>query len=154
MWPTPGIEARWMYSVGESDRADRNIEELSEHQCRELLASKDLGRIAFSIGDQPEIFPINYAADGSVVVFRTASGTELQSAVMTRVAFEVDDWDADGQVGWSVVLKGIAQEVTTGIDPFSAALRERRVSPLAPGERVQWIAIYPSEITGRRFHRA
>jgi nitroimidazol reductase NimA-like FMN-containing flavoprotein (pyridoxamine 5'-phosphate oxidase superfamily) len=139
--------------VGESDRSDR-IEELSEHECRELLASKDLGRIAFSIGEQPEIFPINYAADGSVVVFRTGVGTKLQNAVLTRVAFEVDDWDPDGRVGWSVVLKGIAQEVTTGIDPFSTALRARRVFPLAPGEREQWIAIYPSEITGRRFRRA
>jgi uncharacterized protein len=140
--------------VSDSDRADHSIEELSEHQCRELLASKNLGRIAFSMGDQPEIFPINYTADGLVVVFRTASGTKLNSAVMTRVAFEVDDWDAEGQVGWSVVVKGVAEEVTTGIDPFSAALRERRVFPLAPGEREQWIAIYPSEITGRRFRRA
>ncbi len=140
--------------MSESDVPDSDLEVLSEDQCRELLASKDLGRIAFSIGEQPEIFPINYAADGSVVVFRTASGTKLQRAVMSRVAFEVDDWDPDGRVGWSVVLKGVAEEVTTGIDPFSAALRERRVFSLAPGEREQLVAIYPSEITGRRFRRA
>ena len=51
------------------------------------------------------------------------------------------------------VLKGVAQEVPTGIDPFSAALRERSVFPLAPGVRERWIAIYPSEISGRRFRR-
>lgn len=51
------------------------------------------------------------------------------------------------------MLKGVAQEVPTGIDPFSAALRERSVFPLAPGVRKRWIAIYPSEISGRRFRR-
>jgi uncharacterized protein len=129
------------------------IEVLSEQQCRELLAAHDLGRIAFSIGDQPEVFPVNYAADGTVVVFRTADGDKLRQAVLRRVAFEVDGWDPDNTVGWSVVLKGVAQEVTTGIDPFSATLRERRVLPLAPGMRENWIAVYPSEISGRRFHR-
>ncbi len=138
--------------VGEADRPD-GIEVLSESLCRDLLASRNLGRIAFSLGDQPEIFPVNYAADGSVVVFRTASGTKIQEAVMHRVAFEVDGWDPETRIGWSVVVKGIAEEVTTGIDTFSAAVRKVPVYPLAPGEREQWIAVYPSEISGRRFRR-
>lgn len=135
------------------DPANRVLEVLSEDQCRELLASRNIGRIAFSIGDQPEIFPINYAADGTAVVFRTAQDAKLQMAIMARVAFEVDGWDPDTGVGWSVVLKGVAEEITTGIDPFSAALRERPVYPLAPGIRESWIAIYPSEVSGRRFRR-
>jgi len=138
--------------MGESDRPD-DFEVLSEFQCRELLASANLGRVGFSIGDEPQIFPVNYAADGSVVVFRTAAGTRLLEAVMRRVAFEIDGWDAETGIGWSVVLKGVAQEVTKGIDPFASTLRERPVYPLAPGEREQWIAVYPSEISGRRFHR-
>jgi nitroimidazol reductase NimA-like FMN-containing flavoprotein (pyridoxamine 5'-phosphate oxidase superfamily) len=137
----------------ESDRPD-DLEVLSESQCRELLATASLGRIAFSIDDVPEIFPVNYAADGAVVVFRTASGTKLREAVMRRVAFEVDHWDSNTGIGWSVVLKGVAQEVTKGIDPFTSTLRERPVYPLAPGEREHWIAVYPSEISGRRFHRS
>jgi nitroimidazol reductase NimA-like FMN-containing flavoprotein (pyridoxamine 5'-phosphate oxidase superfamily) len=132
-------------------RSNRPVEVLSEYQCRELLASRDLGRIAFSIGDQPEILPINYAADGSVVVFRTAPDTIMLGALTGRVAFEVDGWDPQAQVGWSVVVKGVAEEVSSGIDPFSAALREHPVFPLAPGSRERWIAIYPAEISGRRF---
>jgi uncharacterized protein len=138
--------------MGEPGLPD-DLEVLSESHCRELLATANLGRIAFSIDDVPEIFPVNYAADGMVVVFRTASGTKLREAVMRRVAFEVDDWDAKTGIGWSVVLKGIAQEVTKGIDPFASTLRERPVYPLAPGEREHWIAVYPSEVSGRRFHR-
>jgi len=140
-------------SVG-LDPSHNGIEVLSEQQCRELLASKDLGRIAFSIDGQPEIFPVNYAADGTVIVFRTASDNRLQRALLRRVAFEVDGWDSATTVGWSVVLKGVAEEVTAGIDPFSAALREHRVFPLAPGLRERWIAVYPSEVSGRRFRRS
>ena len=129
------------------------FETLDEQQCQELLASKDIGRIVFSVQGEPEVFPVNYAADGSTVVFRTGEGTKLQLAVMLRVAFEVDDWDPATGVGWSVVIKGVAEEITSGIDPFAMALRTRRVVPLAPGVREYWIAVYPGEITGRRFGR-
>ena len=50
-----------------------------------------------------------------------------------------------------MLLKGVAQEVTTGIDPFAGALRKRPVNPVAPAVRERWIALYPGEITGRRF---
>ena len=135
-------------------RSHDGLEVLSEKQCLDLVASRDLGRLAFAIGDQPEIFPVNYGTDGSIVVFKTADGTKAQQAILRKVAFEVDSWDPDTRVGWSVVLKGVAQEVTTGIDPFAAALRERPVNPVAPGVRERWVALYPGEITGRRFGRA
>jgi hypothetical protein len=129
------------------------LEILSEQQCRELLASRDLGRIAFRLGEDTEIFPVNYSTDDTIVIFRTGTGTKLDQSTATRVAFEVDEWDAAKKVGWSVVLKGVAQEVTRGIDPFATALRSRPVVPLAPGERDYWIAIYPATISGRRFRR-
>ena len=132
---------------------DEVLEVLDEEQCRSLIQSRNLGRIAFTIEGVPEIFPINYAADGSTVVFRTAEDTRLQAATKHRVAFEVDDWDPTAGVGWSVVVKGIAEEITRGIDPFAVALRSRPVIPLAPGAREVWIAVYPAEITGRRIRR-
>ena len=135
------------------DQSDNRLDILSEEQCRELLASRDLGRVAFPLGDATEIFPVNYSTDGVIVVFRTAPGTKLAQVMVSRVSFEVDDWDAAAKVGWSVVLKGVAQEVTAGIDPFSTTLRAGNVEPLAPGEHDHWIAIYPAEISGRRFHR-
>lgn len=132
---------------------ERAMEILDEQQCQLLLTSKDIGRIAFEVDGEPEIFPVNFVADRSTIVFRTAEGTKLQQAVMLRVAFEVDDWDPAKGVGWSVVIKGVAQEIATGIDPFAKALRSRPVVPLAPGAREYWMAVYPSEITGRRFRR-
>jgi hypothetical protein len=127
------------------------IEVLDEHHCLEYLHSSTLGRVAFQTGDDIDILPVNYACDGSIVVYRTAAGTRLERAPRDRVAFEVDGWDAKQRMGWSVVLKGVALDVTQGNDPFSKSLRERNVVPLAPGRRERWIAIYPAQITGRRF---
>ena len=128
-----------------------STELLTEAQCRDLLDSKAIGRIAFAIGDQTEIFPINYATDGTIVIFRTDPGTKLDHVTHARVAFEVDDWDPVTKFGWSVVVKGVAQDVTYGNNPYVATLRARAIWPLAPGSHDHWIAIYPAQITGRRF---
>jgi nitroimidazol reductase NimA-like FMN-containing flavoprotein (pyridoxamine 5'-phosphate oxidase superfamily) len=129
------------------------LEVLSEQKCIDLIATRELGRIAFPVGDHTEIFPVNYATDGAIVVFRTAPGTKLTLLPVSNVSFEVDDWDPKVNIGWSVVIKGVAREVTGEVNPFSATLRTRNVFPLVPGEHEHWIAIYPSEITGRRFQR-
>jgi nitroimidazol reductase NimA-like FMN-containing flavoprotein (pyridoxamine 5'-phosphate oxidase superfamily) len=129
------------------------MEVLSEEQCVQLLELHDLGRVALQVDDQPEVFPVNYATDGKIVVFRTARGTKLDQATEGRIAFEVDDWDPHTGIGWSVMLKGVAQEVKDAMDPFNEALRSRPVTPLAPGERDLLLAIYPAEISGRRFRR-
>ena len=133
-----------------STRTDM-LEALDEHHCLEYLHSARLGRIAFVSGDDVDIFPVNYACDGSIVIYRTATGTRLARTPREHVSFEVDGWDAAEKMGWSVVLKGIALDVSEGADPYSKVLRERNVVPLAPGARYRWIALYPKEITGRRF---
>lgn len=130
------------------------LEVLDEHSCLEHLHSASLGRVALRSGEDIDIFPVNYACDGPIVIYRTAAGTRLDRAPKDHVAFEVDGWDEQSRTGWSVVLKGIALDVTSGRDPFSTQLRERKVVPLAPGRRERWIAIYPSAISGRRFSRS
>jgi nitroimidazol reductase NimA-like FMN-containing flavoprotein (pyridoxamine 5'-phosphate oxidase superfamily) len=130
---------------------DDVLEILDEHQCLEYLHANSLGRVAFTTGDELDIFPVNYACDGAIVVYRTAQGSRLERGPRDRVAFEVDGWDSKQLMGWSVVLKGVALDVTSGRDPFSKALRDRHVVPLAPGRRERWIAIYPAVMTGRRF---
>lgn len=127
------------------------LEILDEHRCLEYLHSATLGRVAFTTAEGIDIFPVNYACDGSIVVYRTATGSRLARAPREGVAFETDGWDAREKMGWSVVLKGTALDVTEGADPYSRALRDRDVAPMAPGRRSRWIAIYPKSITGRRF---
>jgi nitroimidazol reductase NimA-like FMN-containing flavoprotein (pyridoxamine 5'-phosphate oxidase superfamily) len=127
------------------------IEILPADVCLRFLQQGSLGRLAFAIAGQPEIFPVNYSMDGDVIMLRTAPGTKLRHAPHRRVAFEIDGVDADAGVAWSVVVKGLLEDITTRSDPFSIARREVQVNTLAPGERRHSLAIYPAEISGRRF---
>jgi nitroimidazol reductase NimA-like FMN-containing flavoprotein (pyridoxamine 5'-phosphate oxidase superfamily) len=127
------------------------VETLSADQCLELLCSRDLGRIALVIGDQPEIFPVNYAVDRSIVVFRVAPGTKPALTTNRRIAFEVDELDSRAAIAWSVMVKGTVRDVTRSRDPFTAFLRTAGVRTAPPGDHPLWMAIYPSEISGRRF---
>lgn len=134
--------------------SDQSIEILDENQCLALLNSHEVGRIAFEFEGRIEIFPVNYGIEGAVIVFRTSPGTKLEAMPKTEVAFEVDSWDPDSATGWSVVARGPAEEVTTNIGRVAEHLRRVPVSPIAPGKRWHWLAIKPTEITGRRFHVA
>jgi hypothetical protein len=127
------------------------VEKLTADECLELLSSRDLGRIALVIGDQPEIFPVNYAVDRSIVIFRVAPGTKPSLTTNHRIAFEVDELDSRAGIAWSVVVKGTVLDVTTSNDPFTAFLRTAGVRSAPPGDHPLWMAIYPSEISGRRF---
>ena len=92
-----------------------------------------MGRIAFDFEGKVEIFPVNYGMDGGIIVFRTSVGTKLHAATNTAVTFEVDSWDAETGVGWSVVAKGRAEEVTTNPGRVAEHLRWVPVHPAAPG---------------------
>jgi uncharacterized protein len=127
------------------------IEVLPEETCARLLRDHEVGRLAFVVGGQPEIFPVNYAMDGEVIVVRTAPGTKLRHLPHRRVAFEIDGLDGATGTAWSVVVKGLAEDATARIDPFAAHHRDAPVHTWAPGERNHSLVIYPATVSGRRF---
>ncbi|HYW24303.1 MAG TPA: pyridoxamine 5'-phosphate oxidase family protein [Terriglobales bacterium] len=127
------------------------IEVLSEEECMRLLLSRRVGRVAVTDGDQPLIFPVNYAADERAVVFRTAPGMKLSQARMALVAFEIDEIDTAAGTAWSVMVQGVAYEITDTLDSLSEQLRTLVVEPMAPGEHQNWVAVMRHEISGRRF---
>jgi len=127
------------------------LEPIAEQECLYLLGLHRLGRVAVNVDGRPQIFPVNYAVSGRVVAFRTAPGTKLASAPMSHVAFEIDEYDSTTGVGWSVMVKGVAYEITDAVDQDSLEARRQLVRPMAPGQRDHWVAIRPDEITGRRF---
>jgi nitroimidazol reductase NimA-like FMN-containing flavoprotein (pyridoxamine 5'-phosphate oxidase superfamily) len=90
----------------------RKLERLTEKECRALLRSERLGRVAVRIGESPAILPINYAMLDDDVVFRTAAGSKLSASLMgIRVAFEVDHADETTGAAWSVLVVGHAEEI-------------------------------------------
>jgi nitroimidazol reductase NimA-like FMN-containing flavoprotein (pyridoxamine 5'-phosphate oxidase superfamily) len=123
--------------------------ELDEQECRALLATHGVGRIAVPTGSAPVVVPVNYSVFEGAVVFRTAEGTASARAAGCQVAFEVDRIDEALSQGWSVLVRGHARTVT---DPDDVRhLTERAYSlPWAGGERVMWMRIDPLALTGRR----
>ena len=128
------------------------LEDIPDAECVRLLRSHDLGRIAVVDREsRPIIFPINYFFDEGVVLFPTAAGTKLDLAPGRHVCFEIDSWDPRSGVGWSVLVRGIAHDVTEPRGMPTARLHYWPVHPLAPGSREHWIGIWANEISGRRF---
>jgi uncharacterized protein len=121
---------------------------LSDTECWQLLSSRSLGRLATSIGGQPEIFPVNFVVQNHTVLFRSAEGTKLITAVINDlVAFETDDHDDAG--GWSVIVKGKAHILETLADIQEAEDADLRC--WIPTLKLHFVRIVPSEITGRRY---
>jgi nitroimidazol reductase NimA-like FMN-containing flavoprotein (pyridoxamine 5'-phosphate oxidase superfamily) len=122
---------------------------LSEDESWALLSSVSLGRLAISVGDVPDIFPVNFVVQRRTVLILTAEGTKLSGAsVNRRVAFEADLHDV--AQGWSVVVKGIAH-LLQGAAEIEDAERAQ-VLPWIATRKDRYLRILPTGITGRRFH--
>lgn len=129
--------------------AQRWLEELTAEECRDLLASEEVGRLAVVVDGQPVIFPVNYLLDGELVVFRNDPGTKLTHASLDRVCFEVDRIDAAGHEGWSVVVQGVAREFTGALDDISVRERALQLSTWVTGEKGHWVRITAPHLSGR-----
>ena len=131
---------------------DARLEVLATTECYRLLATHEVGRIGVNAEQHyPLVFPVNYAMDGTTVVLRTAPGTKLSAAPHANVTFEVDDIDRHSRTGWSVLVRGLAEEVGPEDRPeFVARTHAAGVTPWAPGEHGNWLRIITHHISGRR----
>ena len=90
----------------------QGVTALPEHTCWTLLRSAEVARLAVSVDNRPDIFPVNFVVDHGTVVVRTGEGSKF-AAMMSNpvVAFEVDGEDAEAHQAWSVVINGRAEEI-------------------------------------------
>lgn len=123
---------------------------LSLEECRELLQTKRVGRVAVCSG-RPAILPVVYALLDGDVVFRTAPGEKLIAAALQRtVAFEIDEYSEATRTGWSVDVVGTAEEIVhpdeikraeaLGLEPWAGEVRDR------------YVRIRAEDVSGRRIH--
>ena len=122
---------------------------LDEATCIELLESTPIGRIGFSTEDELLVLPVNFKWYENSIVFRTLEGQKLAAAAEHQhVCFEVDRWDPDRRTGWSVVVQGVAREVTNWAE--DVRLDQIGLFPWAKAEwRPIWVRIDPTMISGR-----
>jgi nitroimidazol reductase NimA-like FMN-containing flavoprotein (pyridoxamine 5'-phosphate oxidase superfamily) len=127
------------------------METLDAPTCWALLRQAEVGRLAVSIQNHPDIFPINHVVDHGSIVFRTAEGTKLASAVLgLSVAYEVDGYEPGSGEAWSVVVKGRAVEIEQMHEVLEAL--DLPLFPWHASHKPRFVRIQPQEITGRRFH--
>ena len=104
---------------------------LDSDECWALLGSTEVGRLAVSIANHPDVFPINYVVDHKTIVFRTAEGTKLAAAVLgTAVAFEIDGYDAETRRGVERGHQGVGGRDREDVRPV-----RRTRPPAVPVER-------------------
>src|SRR5690242_14319057 len=118
--------------------------------CWALLRSHEVGRVAFVIADDPQIFPINYVVDHGTVVFRTGEGTKLTGAGDHNVAFEADGYEPETGEAWSVVVKGRGEEISRVPELLDTA--DLPLFPWHGASKQRFVRILPTEVSGRRFH--
>jgi len=124
------------------------LEVLTEAECLALAATRAIGRVAVSIAALPAVFPVNYCIRDGDVYFRTAPGTKLDAATREAVvAFQVDDFEAFGHTGWSVLIVGPCAEVP---GEELVELEPLRVQPWAHGDRHHVVRIRGELVSGRR----
>lgn len=123
--------------------------ELAPDECRTLLGTHGVGRLALSTATGPVVVPVNYSVVDEAIVFRTALGTTPSLASGQPVAFEVDRIDDAFSEGWSVLVRGHARTVT---DPQERRRFSERAysAPWAGGTRDVWVRVEPHSVTGRR----
>ncbi len=125
------------------------LEIIEEDECWDLIGSMSTGRIAVSIANKPDIFPVNFQLDEGAVYINTVAGTKLAAAVLGRaVAFEVDDLDEETQTGWSVVVHGTAKQVEKLEDILH--VESLGITPWTDSPKTRYLRIQVDEITGRR----
>ena len=140
--------------VNESDHdpveIDRDgLEVLDREECMRLLATATLGRIALTSGALPTVLPVNFALDGDRIVIRTGRGSKLDAATRDAVvAFEVDELEPTWRSGWSLVVTGVAREVTHPDEVARLSSLLGRRWPARGDERL--ITIPVELISGRR----
>ncbi|MFD5796499.1 helix-turn-helix domain-containing protein [Streptomyces diastatochromogenes] len=134
--------------LGQAARYAR-LGELSPQECRALLSTHGVGRIAVTGEGAPLVVPVNYSVVDGTIAFRTRPGSSAALGLGKEVSFEVDRVDDALSQGWSLLVHGTARAVT---DPDEARhLAEHAYStPWAGGERDLWVRIEPTVFTGRR----
>ncbi len=121
---------------------------LDQEDCWAALAGETVGRMGLP-GEPPEVLPVNYALDGESIVVRVDASSSSAGFVGRQVTFEVDRYDSDLRVGWSVLASGVLEDATGDLAGASGGGGALRLEPWAPGAKDRWLRLRPARLTGR-----
>lgn len=124
--------------------------ELPYETCLKLLTTHEVGRVAVCTSAGPRIVPVNYTVADDSVLFRTTPYSILgMQAWSARLAFEIDEFDAEQRSGWSVVAVGNGEVIEDTVELRRIQSGPNPV-PWAGGQRWLYVRLPWSDLTGRR----
>jgi len=125
----------------------RGSEILDRPECLRLLAAAAkedrVGRLAVNGASSPLVVPLNFVCHDGRVFVRIGPGRLAELMPGSLVAFEVDRVEADREVAWSVLVRGLASTAVPGDGPIP--------DPWVPEPGHIVLFIRPDVISGRRF---
>jgi nitroimidazol reductase NimA-like FMN-containing flavoprotein (pyridoxamine 5'-phosphate oxidase superfamily) len=132
----------------ESENSNAKYEPMTEQEATDLLSTHEVGRIAWQTVEGPVIFPVAYAFDKGVLVFRTAEqGVLAELAAERLVAFQIDEIDVGAASGWSVLVRATSSRLADSGEDGTP--QTPLPVPWATGERDLVIQLDPLAISGR-----
>ena len=130
------------------------MDELSTLECRDLLGTQEVGRVAVCTPQGPQIMPVNYVVDGASLIFRTSPyGVLGRHAWNSQIAFQIDHVDTETRSGWSVLATG-SGEMIEDAEELAVVRAFRNPQPWASGSRLLYVRLAWDELTGRRIGSA
>ena len=147
--PSPG--------AGVSSR--REVEQLDEVACLELLSTGRIGRLIYNSRYGPVALPSEYKLRDGSIVFRTYRVTFTEEDLRTGIAHaeyqvvvEVDQVDPDAREAWVVLVRGTAHHVDTEAE--RASIGNVGLEAWVEGEPEHFIRVVPVSIAGQRLRSA
>ena len=111
-----------------------------------------IGRVAVTVGALPAIYTVSFVLEDEHLLFRVAQCSVLRRAVNgSVVAFSADHFDEDDEDGWTVMVRGIGEEVrdeALAVSLRSLPLRSYSEAP----ERDCFVKVSLTQMSGARSH--
>jgi|SoiMethySBSTD1v2_1073268.scaffolds.fasta_scaffold2248195_1 pyridoxamine 5'-phosphate oxidase-like protein len=123
----------------------RQLNELPREEALRRLASVPIGRIVFTIGGLPTIWPVVHVLDDDDVVVRTQLEATTFATDGAVVAYEADVIDLETRTGWSTSIAGVASVVE---DPAELERFEDLIKPMSDQPVTYVIRIKTDEVRG------
>jgi len=125
---------------------------LSAPECRGYLAQTGIGRVAVTVGALPAIFTVPFVLDGEHLLFRVAQRSPLRRALAgSVVAFSADHFDESNEQGWSILVRGVGEEV--GDEALAVSLRSLPLRSYSDApERDCFVRVPLTQVSGTRAH--
>jgi nitroimidazol reductase NimA-like FMN-containing flavoprotein (pyridoxamine 5'-phosphate oxidase superfamily) len=136
------------------DVTQRELQNLSREECLALLGRERVGRLVYHDDDGPVVQPVNFAVSGETIVLRVEGGSKQRAMAEPLLAFEVDRVNDEDRSGWSVIVRGVGEEVEA--DDLPSLLHELHQTggtpplPWASGVHNVWLRITIKTVSGRR----